>query len=640
MSRPEIPETRASVSSASDGTDGLDARIRSALAWCASRRRTSLTVAAPFELDAAELQALLEQPQVISAIALPPLPPLPRTTETAAIGEFIPADYAWRLPARVGRRIVYIGGRDSITARMVRTALSGGSRRIVYWDLDRWAERSIHALAVGKLLGKAKSIAQTLGTGLWRAVMATPLGAFGLRLQHERAFRRLLGEESRWLRASGRPNPRRVVIACPTLVAGGAERQIVNTAIGLHRQADVEIIVLVSRLFSPPGNDFFYQELVSAGIEVRELQSPVSSAASWAHHQTQPSGQLLQELKASVRRLPPELRQEVANLYIALRELHPAVLHAWLDHSCVSAGLAGLMAGVPRVILAGRNVSPTHFPYILQPYMRSAYHAMAARPETVFVNNSHGGAEDYARWLGVGGARFKIIYNGLDVESVRAIGPDERGALRRRHGIPDHAVLVGGMFRLSPEKRPLLWIDTLIRLVDAQPDVYGLLFGAGPMRPELEARLARAGATGRIRLAPPIKESETALAAFDVLLLTSRWEGTPNVVIEAQAVGTPVVVSGGGGAAEALAPDQTGLFVEHSDSDALAIAVAGLANDPALRKRFGDAGPAFVTGRFGLARMLSDTLKLYALGEPEARPPSTHDGRAQTPSTRTETSAS
>jgi glycosyltransferase involved in cell wall biosynthesis len=408
-------------------------------------------------------------------------------------------------------------------------------------------------------------------------------------------------------------------MACPTLIAGGAERQIVNTAVGLRQRVNADITILVSQLFSPAGNDFFHAELIAAGVDVREIQSATSSAASWLQHQTADVENLLHQLHGVLKGLPPELSQELADTYLMLRALRPAVVHAWLDHSSVCAGLAALLAGVPRVILSGRNVSPLHFAYILRPYMRSAYRAMAKRPETIFVNNSRGGAEDYARWLGLDSQRFRVLYNGVDLDHAEDTRPKQIGSLRQRHGIPERAVLIGGMFRLSPEKRPLLWVDTVTAVVKARADVFGLVFGAGPLLDELKKRIEHAGLERRIIVAPPTKESATALAAFDILLLTSRWEGTPNVVIEAQAGGTPVVVSGGGGAAEALDHGTTGLFVETSDASALSEAVIRLADDATLRQRFGERGPAFVETRFGLERMLFETLQLYGFPPAQLR---------------------
>jgi glycosyltransferase involved in cell wall biosynthesis len=265
------------------------------------------------------------------------------------------------------------------------------------------------------------------------------------------------------------------------------------------------------------------------------------------------------------------------------------------------------------VILAGRNVSPRHFPYILLPLMRPAYLAMATRREALFINNSHGGAEDYADWLGLQPDRFRILYNGLDPSEATRAAPAQIQAFRERHGVPAQALLVGGMFRLSAEKRPDLWIDALLRVARQREEVHGLLFGAGPMRPELERRLSQAGIGDRVRLAPPTKESALALSAFDLLLLASRWEGTPNVVIEAQAIGTPVVVSGGGGAREALDPGVTGLFVDQPGADALADALRTLLDDPQRRQAFAAAGPGFVARRFGPDRMVAETLQLYGL---------------------------
>ena len=602
---------------------------------------------------------LLALPEVTSAVALSPLP---SDVDAVSLGTFLPAEYSWRLPARLGKHIVYIGGRDSITARMIRTALARGAKTFVFWDLNRWTRRSVRSLALYKVSSRLLGVAQTFGGMAGAAVVRIAVTAAHKSVRAEAALRgnlgsnegvgpedlsdpqtlnppllsvsllqtptrhrlkRLMGARSRSLRMHDGPLPHRIVLACPTLVAGGAERQIVNTAIGLHQRFGLDITVLVSRLTSPPGNDFFHQKLADAGVDVLEVQSATSSAESWERHQTLHGEHLLRELQALLGRLPAELGPEVVDTYLMLRELRPAVLHAWLDHSSVCAGLAALMAGVPRVILSGRNVSPVHFSYILRPYMRPAYRAMATRPEATFINNSHGGANDYARWLGIKPHRFEILYNGVDLDHAQATTQARINSLRRRHQIPEKALLIGGMFRLSPEKRPLLWIDTMTEVVKARPDAFGLVFGAGPMQHEIEARLQHHGVARRIMLAPPIKDSATALAAFDIALLTSRWEGTPNVAIEAQAAGTPVVLSGGGGAAEAIAHGETGLFVDHADTKEIVNAVLTLADDPALRQRLGANGPAFAEARFGLQRMLSETLELYGLSRVGAQPDET-----------------
>lgn len=659
--------------------------------WCKAKGIDDLTVAAPDALSGSQLKALLEQPNVTSAITVDALPD---RTEDNRVGAFLPSDYTWRLPVVRGQRIVYIGGRETITARMIRAAFAGGVKSLIYWNVDSWTHRSVNTLAFHKVASKLLGITQTgycfvqdLLAGTLESLRSTANATPALRniapaviartrnwsattqrriLVGEAELRRLIGmpplHEAAHSAPGSLPSPEllsstlfsarllqtpnsrrlqrllrtnrlrldatyerrlpRIVMACPTLVAGGAERQIVNTAIGLRRSFEADVTVLVSHLFSPPGNDFFYQELQAAGVNVREVQSPTTSADTWIRYQTPATATQLRELRQLLRGLPPALTQEVTNVYLMLSDLRPTVLHAWLDHSSVCAGLAALLAGVPRVILSGRNVSPQHFSYILQPYMRPAYRAMAKRGEVYFVNNSHGGAQDYARWLGLDETRFQIIYNGVTPDHVKTVPAAKVSGLRRRHGIPEDALLVGGMFRLSAEKRPLLWVETVTAVASKRPNVFGIIFGAGPMLGELQAEIARHGMGKRIILAAPIKDSVTAIAAFDILLLTSRWEGTPNVAIEAQAIGTPVVVSGGGGAAEALEHGKTGIFVDHADYPTLAEQVLRLADDQALRAQLGANGPAFVNSRFGLARMLQETWALYGLpcAEPQATP--------------------
>ena len=371
MHCPDQPGANAPRSTAAANQVVEDARISAALDWCAIRGIKELTVAAPFPLSMGELDSLLAQPSVVSAVVLRGDQ---SRTASDSIGEFLPADYSWRLPSRLGRHIVYIGGRDSITARMIRAALVRGTKSVVCWDLDCWAQRGIPSLAGHKIWSKVGALTQALATragtaakrGGAAALRTSIVAAARLRGQRlpkvgpgqaddsqcadafsllpgaslleaptHRQVDRLLGDRGRSLKIREPCMTGRIVMACPTLVAGGAERQIVNTAIGLRNRIDADVSILVSRLFSPPGNDFFHDELVESGVDVREVQSPTSTAESWARHQASPSEQTLLKLRELLKRLPAELGQEVANLYLMLRELRPAVVHAWLDHSSV-----------------------------------------------------------------------------------------------------------------------------------------------------------------------------------------------------------------------------------------------------------------------------------------------------------------
>ena len=102
---------------------------------------------------------------------------------------------------------------------------------------------------------------------------------------------------------------------------------------------------------------------------------------------------------------------------------------------------------------------------------------------------------------------------------------------------------------------------------------------------------------------------------MDVLLLCSFKEGTPNVVLEAQWVGTPVVATDAGGTREAVDEGRSGFIVDEPDAARIADQVLAVLSSPDRLSTARTAGPAFVEARFGMQRMIKETLAAYGLGE-------------------------
>jgi glycosyltransferase involved in cell wall biosynthesis len=394
------------------------------------------------------------------------------------------------------------------------------------------------------------------------------------------------------------PVPGRLVMVCGSLQPGGAERQLANAVRGLVRRGIRDITVLCAHLApgQPEVYDFFAPELAAAGVVARQIGRPSPLYAR------QPAG-----LLAAAARLPTALVCDAADLWRELVSLRPAVVHAWLDWSNIRAGIAAVLAGVPRIVLSGRNLNPSRF-FFHEPVMRAAYRALTSQPGVVLINNSLAGARDYADWLGVEAERIGVVYNGADLPT-----PDRDAAVaeRRRVGVPDEALLVGSMFRFSPEKRPLLWLDTAAAILARRTDVIFALYGVGPMRAEIGARVAALGLEQRVVLPGLSGNPLAALGAMDVFLLTSEAEGTPNTAIEAQWAGRPIVACTAGGVAEAFLSGETGILVPRGDPGAIADAVLRLAADPAWRERIRSTGPDFVASRFGLDRMVGELIEQY-----------------------------
>jgi glycosyltransferase involved in cell wall biosynthesis len=313
-------------------------------------------------------------------------------------------------------------------------------------------------------------------------------------------------------------------------------------------------------------------------------------------------------LHARFRVLPLPIRHDVVDLAGEFLRARPRVVHAWLDHANVTAGLAALAVGVPRVVLSLRSLNPTNFPLLHRNWMLPWYRVLVADPRVRLVANSHAGAASYAEWLDIDPARIAVVLNGVDPSEHARPEPAEVARVRASL-VGEGGQLVVGMLRLTEEKRPILFAETARVVCAADPRVSFALAGDGPLRDEVRALAAPLGA--RFRLLGARSDAAAVLAAADVVLLTSRAEGTPNVLLEAQMLGVPVVATRVGGVGDAVNDGHTGILCEANDAAGLRDAVLRLLGDDALRARLGAAGPAWIARRFSVEAMVDATDALY-----------------------------
>jgi glycosyltransferase involved in cell wall biosynthesis len=408
-----------------------------------------------------------------------------------------------------------------------------------------------------------------------------------------------------------------ILHANTALACGGAERQLVNILVRLPQQVDRPIGLLCLRLGESPEFDFFLPELAGAASPPRNAIGVAAAAAELERLGGTGAAARIAEALAWA---PKDFVADVLRFAGEFARERPRVVHGWQDSVGPAAGFAALAVGVPRIVVAGRNVRPAHFSYY-RPYMHGAYRLLAAAPSVVLTNNSEAGARDYAAWLGIDEARIRVVRNGIDAQRVRRIAGAEVQAFRRRLGVPDGAPLIGSIFRLYPEKRPLLWVRAAELIGQRVPEAHFAVFGSGSMEGHFVREAGRRGLRGRLGLMPPTTELSLALSAFDVFVLTSQYEGTPNVVLEAGLAGVPVVAMDAGAVAETLLEGRTGYVVRDrtgmsEDDRAAAIAdrVVAILRDAPWRHQVTRIAPEFVRSRYGMERMIAETVALYGLG--------------------------
>jgi glycosyltransferase involved in cell wall biosynthesis len=405
-----------------------------------------------------------------------------------------------------------------------------------------------------------------------------------------------------------------ILLVSYSLGPGGSERQVVNLLLGLQRRGlGHRSGLLCLRLDSSRDRGFFRPQL--AGFD-----GLVRNAGSLATAKEALGPEAVDRLRRHLAWLPPIARMNAIRLASEFATLRPAVVHAWQDATNIEAGFSAAIVGVPRIIVSGRNLNPTNFGFH-RVYMREGYRQLANLERVALVNNSEAGAADYARWLALDPSCFVVKRNGLDSRAMMRRPPEAIAALRAQLGIPLDAPVIGSVFRLVEEKRPLLFIETFAYVLNAIPNCHAVVFGSGPMERKMRRLAARLGVGNRLHLRGPSTDIALACSVLDVFLLTSRVEGTPNTVLEASLVGVPVVATAVGGVPETMRPDATGFLVAESTSQsephelatALGARVVQVLRDEVWRQTVLTTGPEFVRERYGLDRMIDESLDLYQL---------------------------
>jgi glycosyltransferase involved in cell wall biosynthesis len=216
-----------------------------------------------------------------------------------------------------------------------------------------------------------------------------------------------------------------------------------------------------------------------------------------------------------------------------------------------------------------------------------------------------------ANWVvkwGVPTEKIAVIYNAVEI-------PDKVEPLSIPLKTPVKAVTVG---RLVPWKQ----VDGLIEALNEISELGLVVVGDGPERPRLERIAQELGVSGRVYFAGQRSKKETLslMAACDLFVLNSTYEGLPHTVLEAMALGLPVIATAVGGTPEVVRDGETGLLI-HSGNRALEKTLYALVTDEKTRRRLGEKAKKWVREHMSFQVMVTSTEKvlqseLEAMGMP------------------------
>ena len=389
----------------------------------------------------------------------------------------------------------------------------------------------------------------------------------------------------------------KIIYIIPNLGVGGAERQLVNLINHLSNVSNQEKygkfeILLVCFNHQTLSNNFYFQQLTEK-IRIIDLSEGIGLSS------------FIKELRKNIKFfwLGKNLIY-MTRLEEIIATEKPNVLHAWLDTPSICGGIAGVLNKVPNIILSTRSINPTNF-FSNRFYRKSVYQVLNNYSQVTFLNNSKAGALSYEKWLHFEKDRIEVVHNGFEIETFRTFQnyrmKDEQSS----------TITIGGVMRFAYEKNLKLWLQSAKILSQKAISVKFVLIGDGPELPRVKRYIKKLELSRNITLVKSINNVYEYMSKFDVLLLTSRAEGLPNVLIEAQLLGIPVVSTESGGAGETFINNSSGMLINEFDPKLIANSLYSLVSDKEKLVSFSINAVDQASQRFDIAAIAQEYVNIY-----------------------------
>jgi glycosyltransferase involved in cell wall biosynthesis len=285
---------------------------------------------------------------------------------------------------------------------------------------------------------------------------------------------------------------------------------------------------------------------------------------------------------------------------------------------CLLALMMGYFTPGAAIIAAGRFGGATAIVRAdLQPPMPpiSGWSRLAIRAKDRFVDRIVVGAienkEAYVRLTGRRAAKIEVVHTGIDLDQF--VPGSDRDAARAELGLAANTLAIGTLSRLEEDRKGIAeFIRMAASIAGGFPDARFVIAGDGWQRAAFERLAADLGIADRVRFTGWRADRARILAALDVFVMPSLFEGGPTTVLEAMAMGLPVVATNVGMVPEVVDDGKTGLVVPPGDVHALTTAVRELAARPETRTRLAEAARTAAVARFGTDRMVDGYVAVLA----------------------------
>jgi glycosyltransferase involved in cell wall biosynthesis len=355
---------------------------------------------------------------------------------------------------------------------------------------------------------------------------------------------------------------RRILFLITSLEQGGAEQVLYDTVTGLDKEK-WDVVVLAMRKRGP-----YFQRLRFEGYVVESL-----------------------DIK---RKFAPGA---FLRLMARIAFFRPDIIHSHLFHADLPGRIASFLARGHRrsLFISHQHIPEQRFLPIRGFLDRSSRFLVDA-----FICVSEAVADHVRVHLKPKPEKLVVLPNGRNLRPFLAIPPNKKGKIWR----------FGTVGRLDKQKDQLLLLEALFELKKRRCSFHCVIAGEGPLNQTLREHIERLDLVEEVDLLGRREDIPEILAALDLFIMSSRYEGLPIAVIEAMAAGLPIVATDVPGLRDVLT-DTVGQLVPYRNVEALADGIEAVMGDDQLRLEMGRQGRQRARLKYSRERMLTDLTELY-----------------------------
>lgn len=299
-------------------------------------------------------------------------------------------------------------------------------------------------------------------------------------------------------------------------------------------------------------------------------------------------------------------------LYRYIRKKRFTIVHTNSSKAGILGRIAAKLAGTPIII---HTIHGWSFHDRMAPWLKNLYIILerfcAPMCSSLIVVTSQDQTKGLDHHIGKP-SQYHQIRSAIPLDEFT---PDnfDRGKIRLELNIPADAIVLGNVGRFSPQKNPLDWIKIAGLVAQELPECYFLLVGDGPLKQEVVNAIEEAGISKQTILTGLRRDAARMMAAMDIFMLTSLWEGLPRVIPQAMCMGLPVVCYQIDGIKEIIQQGINGYMFPAGEIRKMADTCIDLFKNKNKRETISTIGQTFARNEFNIDYMITKISNLYLM---------------------------